>query len=93
MDKYNDTIHTSTNTKPSETFTKLKYEKEINVKKPKFKVGDIVRIYKWKSHFEKGYTKRWTNELFKIVDVIPVNCQACVGQERSKSCTCQRLLD
>ena len=28
------------------------------------------RIYRWKSHFEKGYTKRWTNELFKIVDVI-----------------------
>ena len=29
----------------SETFTKLKYEKEINVRKPKFKVGDIVRIF------------------------------------------------
>ena len=38
--------------------------KEINVRKPKFKVGDIVRIYRWKSHFEKGYPKRWTNELF-----------------------------
>ena len=61
---------TPTNTKPSETFTKLEYEKEINVRKPKFKVGDIVRIYRWKSHFEKGYTMRWTNELFKIVDVI-----------------------
>ena len=43
VDKYNDTIHTSTNTKPSETFTKLEYEKEINVRKPKFKVVDIVR--------------------------------------------------
>ena len=39
--------------KPSDTFTKLKYEKNINVRKPKFKVGDIVRIYGWKSHFEK----------------------------------------
>ena len=67
VDKYNDMIHTSTKTKPSETFTKLKHEKEINVRKPKFKVGYIVRIYRWKSHFEKGYTKRWTNELFKIV--------------------------
>ena len=38
VDKYNDTIHTSTNTKPSETFTKLEYEKEINVRKPKFKL-------------------------------------------------------
>ncbi len=61
VDKYNDTIHTSTNTKPSETFTKLEYVKEINVRKPKFKVGDIVRIYRWKSHFEKGY-------LYKVVD-------------------------
>ena len=57
-------------TKPSETFTKLKYEIEINDIKPKFKAGDIVRTYRWKSHFEKGYTKRWTNELFKIVHVI-----------------------
>ena len=45
MDEYNDTIQSFPKTKPSETFTKLKYEKEINVKKPKFKVGDIVRIY------------------------------------------------
>ena len=69
VDKYNDTIHTSTKTTPSETFTKLEYEKEINVIKPKFKVGEKVRIYRWKSHFEKGYTKLWTNELFKIIDV------------------------
>ena len=40
------------NTKPSETFTKLEYEKEINVRKPKFEVGDIVRIYRLKSHFK-----------------------------------------
>ena len=63
-------IHTSTKTKPSETLTKLEYEKEINVRKPKFKFGDFVRMYRWKSHFENGYTKQWTNELFKIIDVI-----------------------
>ena len=28
VDKYNDAIHTSTNTKPSETFTKLEYERD-----------------------------------------------------------------
>ena len=70
VDKYNDTIQTSTNTIPSETFTKLEYEKEINVIKPKFKVGGKVRIYRWKSHFEKGYIMRWTNELLKIIDII-----------------------
>ena len=61
VDEYNDTIHSLPKTKPSETFTKLKYEKEIYDIKPKFKAGDIVTIYRWKSHFEKGYTKRWTN--------------------------------
>ena len=64
VDNYNYTIHTSMNTKPSESFTKLEYVKEINVRKHKFKVGDIVRIYRWKFHLEKGYTKWWTNKLF-----------------------------
>jgi len=32
--------------------------------KHKFKVGDKVRITKKKSIFEKGYTPRWTEEIF-----------------------------
>ena len=35
----------------------------------KFKVGDNVRISKKKSMFEKGYTPRWTEEIFKIYEV------------------------
>ena len=69
MDNYNNAVHYSTKTKASETFTKLE-EREINLRKPNFKVRNIVRIYRWKSHFEKGDTKRWTNELFNIVDVM-----------------------
>ena len=37
--------------------------------KPKFSVGDKVRISKKKNTFEKGYTTRWTEEIFKIVEV------------------------
>jgi hypothetical protein len=37
--------------------------------KPKFKVGDKVRIYKWKSTFEKGYTTKWSEEVFVVVSV------------------------
>ena len=37
--------------------------------KPKFSVGDKVRISKKKKTFEKGYTTRWTEELFTIVEV------------------------
>ena len=36
---------------------------------PKFKVGDNVRISKKNSMFEKGYTPRWTTEIFKIYEV------------------------
>ena len=31
--------------------------KEVNDKEPKFKVGDHVRISKYKSNFAKGYTQ------------------------------------
>ena len=36
---------------------------------PKFSVGDKVRISKKKKTFEKGYTTRWTEEIFTIVKV------------------------
>jgi len=34
--------------------------------KPKLSVGDRVRITKKKSIFEKGYTPRWTEEVFTV---------------------------
>ena len=36
---------------------------------PKFSVGDKVRISKKKKTSEKGYTTRWTEEIFTIVEV------------------------
>ena len=33
---------------------------------PKYAIGDKVRIVKKKSHFEKGYTPRWTEEVFTV---------------------------
>ena len=35
-------------------------------KTPKFSVGDKVRISKKKGIFEKGYTPKWTEEIFTI---------------------------
>ena len=32
----------------------------------KFKVGDRVRITKYKKHFEKGYTPKWSREIFVV---------------------------
>ena len=42
---------------------------------PKFSIGDSVRITKKKKTFDKGYTQRWTEEVFKISKIhltIPV---------------------
>ena len=36
------------------------------MQKPRFSVGDKVRITKKKTIFEKGYTPRWTEEVFII---------------------------
>lgn len=41
-----------------------------NSKKPKYIVGDYVRISKIKRYFTKGYKQNWTEEVFKIVSVI-----------------------
>ena len=43
-------------------------------KDPKFKVGDYVRISKYKNIFAKGYAPNWSEELFvinKIENTVP----------------------
>ena len=40
---------------------------------PEFSVGDKVRISKKKKTFEKGYTTRWTEEIFTVVEVKPTS--------------------
>ena len=50
------------------------YIDEHNEKNSGFKVGDRVRISKFKNIFAKGYTPNWSNEIFignKINDTIP----------------------
>ncbi|KMQ83116.1 hypothetical protein RF55_20884 [Lasius niger] len=39
----------------------------------RFKVGDSVRVSKFKTIFDKGYTPNWTTEVFKIVKVQKTN--------------------
>ena len=48
--------------------------KEINDINPKFKIGDNVRISKYKNFFAKGYTPNWSEEVFvieKIKNTLP----------------------
>ena len=49
--------------------TYINSTKEVNDKDPKFKVGDHVRISKFKNNFAKGYTPNWSEEVFVIKEV------------------------
>ena len=40
---------------------------ETNKKSPKFRVGDHVRISKYKNIFLKGYTPNWSEEVFLLI--------------------------
>ena len=66
--KYNNTYHTSIKIKPIDVKnnTYIDFKKEINDKNPKFKVGDHVRIFKYKNIFAKGYMPNWSEEVFII---------------------------
>ena len=51
------------------------YNEDSNEKDPNFKVGDHVRISKYKSIFAKGYTQNWSEEVFvvsKIKNTVPL---------------------
>ena len=46
---------------------------ESSHKAPKFKVGDRVRITKYKNIFSKSYTENWSKEIFVIESVLKTN--------------------
>ena len=68
VDKYNNTYHTTIKMKPIDVKdnTYINTSKEINNKDLKFKVGDRVRISKYKNIFAKGYMPNWSEEVFFI---------------------------
>ena len=46
---------------------------ETNLKAPRFKVNDRVRITNYKNTFSKGYTENWSREIFIINSVLKTN--------------------
>ena len=70
-DKYNNTYHTTIKMKPIDVKdnTYINANKEINNKDLKFKVGDRVRISKYKKIFAKGCMPNWSEEVFVIKKV------------------------
>ena len=70
VNEYNNTCHRTIKMKAINVKdnTYINTDKEVNDKDPKFKVGDHVRISKYKKHFVKGYIPHWS-EVFMIKEV------------------------
>ena len=66
--KYNKTVHSSIKMKQKNVNNDcfVVYVEESNKKDSKFKVGEHVRISKYKNIFAKGYTTNWSEEIFVI---------------------------
>ena len=76
VDEYNNTYHKSIKMKPVDVGNNsfAEYNEESNKKDPKFKLGDHVRISKFKNVFAKGYTPNWSEEISvvkKIKNTVP----------------------
>ena len=71
VNEYSNTYHRTIKMKPVDVKdnTYIDFKKEVNDKDPKFKVGDHVRISKYKNIFAKGYTPNWSEEVFVIKKV------------------------
>ena len=71
VNKYNNTYHRATKMKPVDVKNNAYVDsnKKVNDKDPKFKVGDHVRISKYKNSFAKGYNPSWSEEVFVIKNV------------------------
>ena len=76
VNKRNNTVHRTIKMKPIDFSpdSNAEYNKDSNKKYPKFKVGDHVRISKYKNIIDKGYTPNWSEEAFlvsKIKNTVP----------------------
>ncbi|XP_044599175.1 uncharacterized protein LOC123275250 [Cotesia glomerata] len=80
VNTYNNTKHRTIKMKPIDVTKAQEWSLLENIympmksqsskrKKNRFKVGDVVRISRYKHVFEKGYTPNWTTELFTVTKV------------------------
>ena len=71
VNEYNNTYHRKIKMKPVDVKDNayIDFSKKINNKDPKFKVGDHIRISKYKNIFAKDNTLNWSAEVFVIKEV------------------------
>lgn len=82
VSEYNHTTHSTTGFKPVDVnkrnekqilMSAYSHLKTLDPKNAKFKVGDKVRISKYREAFKKGYTPNWSNEIFRLRKVLFTN--------------------
>ena len=74
IDKLNDIVNKYNNIYPRtikmksdvKNNTYIDFNKEVNDKDPKFKIGDYLIISKYKIIFAKGYTTSWSEEVLRL---------------------------
>lgn len=79
--QYNERKHRTTGMKPADVtaananrLEKIYQQRQQPPrKKPKYSIGDKVRVSKLKHVFEKGYTPNFTTEIFTVAAVKPTN--------------------
>ena len=67
-DKYNNAVHKTIKMKRIDvkSHSYAEYNVDSSEKDPKSKVGDYVRISKYKNIFAKEYTPNWSKEIFVV---------------------------
>ena len=76
--KRNNTVHRTIKMKPVDVTSNsyAEYNEDSNEKDPKLKVGDHVRITKYRNIFANGYFQNWSEQVFvvsKIKSKVPWN--------------------
>ena len=71
VNKYNNTVHRTIKMKPIGVTVDsyAEYNKDFNKKDPKLKVGDHIRISKYKNIFAKGHAPNWSEEVFVVSEI------------------------
>ena len=71
VNKCNNTYHRTTKMKPVDVNSSMymNFDKENNYESPKFKIGDNVRISRYKNIFTKDYVPNWSETVFVITKI------------------------
>ena len=80
VNEYNNKYHISIKLKHVDVKynTYIDFKKEVNNRDPKFKIGDHLRISKYKNIFAKGYMPNWSQEKFVVKKIKNTLSWTCV---------------